>query len=89
MKKNFFQSNFFFRSISWISAFQRTQARLQGVKTTRTAGKTLSDPPKSANGYGFYKTVFIWIAVQKKAHKVYFEHVFSGYVVKHWFWELL
>ena len=59
-EKKLFSVQFFFRSISWISAFQRTQARLQGVQTTRTAGKTLSDPPKSANGYGFYKTVFIW-----------------------------
>ena len=41
-----------------ISTFQRIQARLQGAQTTRTAGKTLSDPLKSANGSDFYKMVF-------------------------------
>ena len=41
-----------------IAAFQRTQARLQGVKPTLVASKTLSDILKSANAWGFYKLVF-------------------------------
>ena len=57
-EKIFFGEIFLNLIYKW-STFQRTQARLQGVKPARVASKTLSDILKSANACGFYKTVFV------------------------------